>query len=181
MRVAFAAAGFAIGLAAWGAAYAEPLAVKTGLWEITSSGSGGPPMPAMPQIPADQLAKLTPAQQQMVQQRMASMQSGGAAAPVRRVCVTEATLRNGFAQPDNTGQCTRTQIGSSAQGADFKVVCTGDHPATGTISYRAQDPQTVVTTVDMTVTSKSGQSFPVHRTMQGKFVSADCGGVAPAN
>src|SRR5579859_7457448 len=88
---------FTVGLAAMLAAgllgapaSAEPLAVTTGLWEVTLAGSDSP-LP-MPHIPAEQLAKLTPEQQATLQQRMAAAAAAAAKAPmVRKVCVTQAT------------------------------------------------------------------------------------------
>ena len=138
MRIVQAAIGVAAVLVLAGAARAEGLAVKTGLWEVSSSGGpggGGGPGRPMPQIPADALAKLTPAQQAMVQAQMAAAAGGGAAKPiVRKMCVTQAMLEKGFAGPDDRHNCARTLVSSSASAMEFKMVCTGDQrgdPARG--------------------------------------------------
>lgn len=183
MRIVQAAIGVAAVLVLAGAARAEGLAVKTGLWEVSSSGGpggGGGPGRPMPQIPADALAKLTPAQQAMVQAQMAAAAGGGAAKPiVRKMCVTQAMLEKGFAGPDDRHNCARTLVSSSASAMEFKMVCTGDHPATGSFKLQAADAQTVNGTVDLTITDKSGASFPIHRTTQGKWLADDCGDVKP--
>jgi hypothetical protein len=182
VRIVQASIGVAVVLAALaGAARAEGLAVKTGLWEVTSSGGagGGGPARPMPQIPPDALAKLTPEQQAMVQSQMAAAAGGAAKPVVRKVCVTQAMLQRGFAAPDDGHNCTRTLVGSSARGLEMKLVCTGDHPATGSFKLQVADAQTVNGTMDMTISDKSGQTFPIHRTTQGKWLSADCGDVKP--
>ena len=152
-------------------------------WEVSSSGGpggGGGPGRPMPQIPADALAKLTPAQQAMVQAQMAAAAGGGAAKPiVRKMCVTQAMLEKGFAGPDDRHNCARTLVSSSASAMEFKMACTGDHPATGSFKLQAADAQTVNGTVDLTITDKSGASFPIHRTTQGKWLADDCGDVKP--
>src|SRR5690348_14437858 len=96
--------GLAMGIAAVLPARADdntPLAVKPGLWEMTSDiqHSGAPP------IPPDALAKMSPEQRQKVEQMMQ-----GAMAPQHRVdkhCVTAEDIKKGFDQMDQMshGQC----------------------------------------------------------------------------
>ena len=175
----WAVAAMLMACALAGAARAEPLAVKTGLWEVSSSGGPGGAGRPMPQVPADALAKLTPEQQAMVQQRMAAAAGGGAAPVVRRICVTQATLNKGFGGTDPNQNCTRTVVSSTASAVELSMVCTGEHPATSTYKVQATDAQTVTGTFDLTMTMKDGKTFPIHRTMQSRWVSADCGNVAP--
>ncbi len=175
MRAAYCL--IALGLAVAAApAWAEGLAVKTGLWEVTSSG--GPPAGAMPQIPADLLSKLTPEQQAMVQQRMAAAPAPRPAG-ARKICVTQAMLDKGFTGPDAGQTCTRTVVGRSSTEIDARVVCTGEHQATGTFKIEAADATTVSAVVDMLATTKDGKTMPFHRTMQGKWLADDCGDVKP--
>jgi hypothetical protein len=156
---------------------AEGLAVKTGLWETSSSGAGLP-QGMMPQIPADQLARLTPQQQAMVQQGLAA--ASGSKSITRKMCVTQAMLDKGFSGPDTNQNCKRTLVSSSASAMEVRMVCTGDHPGTGTLHLDAVDAKTVNGTLDMEVMMR-GMSVPMHRTIQGRWLSADCGTVKPAN
>lgn len=181
------AIGMAVGLGLLAAApaWAEGLAITPGLWEVTPAGNPAtgqpvPPPPAMPQIPADALAKMTPEQQAMVQQRMAAAQNAGAARLPHRVCLTQAIIDKGFATGDNNrSNCVRTITGQSATQVDVSIVCTGAHAAAGTFTVRALDPKTMETTVDMTGTMRNGQTVPIHRVSQSHWVAADCGDVQP--
>ena len=171
MRAAWGLVGLAVALA--GAARAETLAVKTGLWETTVQGD---PNGAVPPLPADMLSKLTPEQQAQLRQRMAEM----ARQPMtHRTCITAETLEKAFAGPSAAGGCTRTLVSSSAQAMEFRLVCTGRHQANGTFHLQAADPQTVNGTMDLVVTSPDGQTTPIHRTMQSRWLGADCGNVKP--
>lgn len=174
MRTAWGVFGLAVACG-FGArpALADGLNVKTGLWEVESSG--GMPRPAMPQLPPDQLAKLPP-QAQAMMQRMAN---GDAAPPTRRICVTPATLQKGFAASQTERHCTRTLVSSSATEMKIKIVCAGPTNATGTITVDAQDPENATSTIDMTATMKDGTTVPIHRTVQSHWLADDCGGVKP--
>jgi hypothetical protein len=158
-----------------GPAWAEGLAVKTGLWEVTPGG--GPPAGAMSQLPADQLSKLTPEQQALVQQRIAAAASRRG--QPRKICVTQAMLDKGFAGPDAGQTCTRTVVSSSSTEIEARLVCTGEHQATGTFKIEAANATTVNAVVDMLVTMRDGKTMPFHRTMQGKWLADDCGDVKP--
>ena len=71
------------------------LDVKTGLWEMVSSGeaSGAPPMPS---LPAEALAHLTPAQSAQIRGAMAAGMKQAGKRRVTKQCVTADTLRRGI-------------------------------------------------------------------------------------
>lgn len=153
---------------------ADPLDVKTGLWEITSAAP--PAADAAPQLPADALAKLTPEQRAMVQQRMAGA-SAGRKTPPRKMCVTEATLARGPRDRDQSS-CKRTLTASTPQLMEFHVECTAPHPGSGTFRVKAADQESLTIDVDMVVTDNS-TAVPIQRHMQGRWLAADCGSVKP--
>ena len=172
--------GGLIGLALLaGPALADGLAVKPGLWEVTPPANATGAQAAMPAIPADQLAKMTPQQQAMVQQRLAAIAAGGAAAKPRRYCLTQAMIDRGFIGPEADHRCTRTVIASTPALLAYSVACTGDHPANGTIKLEAKDAQTITSTTDMTLTIKDGQTMPMHRAGEAHWLADDCGDVKP--
>ncbi len=181
MRVGHRSGWLVVGLAACalaGKAQAEGLAVEPGLWEMTAT-SGGLPANAVPQIPADKLAKLSPEQQAMIQKRMAA--AGSPHTTTHKACVTQAMLDKGLrGGEDEQKHCTRTPVTTSATVVEFKLVCTGDHPANGTFHIEAPDPHTLLTTMEMQVTPKPGMTIPLHSSMQGHWLGADCGDVKPA-
>ena len=154
-----------------GPCLAEPLAVKTGLWETAGSGA---PATAAPQIPESALAKLTPEQRAMVQQRMAAASSGGGGT---KVCITEESRQKGIGDRSQ-GRCTRTVISSTAQALQIHLECTGPSQATGTLTITAVNAETIDMVTDMTVLH-NGQQMPMHRTMQSHWLAADCGSVKP--
>jgi hypothetical protein len=157
---------------------ADGLAVKPGLWESSSSSGSGAPRPSMAQIPPEQLARMTPEQQAMIRQRL-SGGGGGAQPTTHRYCVTQAMIQKGFTGPDNDQRCTRTIISNTASAVEVRIVCTGEHPATGTISVRATDAASVAGTMDMTVSDGHGGTMPIHSTFQSRWLGADCGDVKP--
>lgn len=181
MRITERTVGLAAVLAAGllaAPASAEPLAVTTGLWEVTLAGSDSP-LP-MPHIPAEQLAKLTPEQQATLQQRMADAAAAAAKAPmVRKVCVTQATLEKGFDNAAAGPNCTRTVVSSTVSALEIGMACGGDRSATGSLKLQAVDAKTVTGSVDVTVTMKDGQTLPIHRVVQSRWLAADCGDVKP--
>jgi hypothetical protein len=176
MRLAMMVAGLAACALAL-PARAQGLAVKPGLWESSSSSSGAP-RSAMPQIPPDQLARLTPDQQAMIRQRMAGGGGGGQPA-THRYCVTQAMIQKGFTGPNDNQRCTRTVVSNTASAVEVTVVCTGDHPATGTIRVQATDAASVAGTLDMTVSNGNGGTMPIHSTFQSRWLGADCGDIKP--
>jgi hypothetical protein len=182
VRIVHASIGLAAVLAACAAvaavASAEPLAVKTGLWEVTATGGGGSGS-ALPQIPAEALAKLSPEQQAMVQQRMAAAGGGLGGPMVRQVCVTAATLQKGFGGSGVGKNCTRTVVSSSATALELHLACAGERQATGSFRVQVADAETVNGAIDLQITAKGGTALAMHRTLEGHWVAADCGGVKP--
>jgi hypothetical protein len=157
-------------------ASAQGLAANTGLWEMTTDG--GAPI-QMPQIPADQLAKMTPQQQAMIQQGMAAASAMSAKPITRKVCVTQTMLDNGYNPDSKNHRCTRTVTTHTSSVLEFALSCPGDHPTTGTVHIEATSAETLTGIVDMTLVTKDGASIPIHRTMQGKWLGSDCGDVKP--
>ncbi len=158
-------------------AWADALAGDPGLWEIATN-TAGLPAGAIPQMSPDQLAKLPPQMRAMVEQKLAA--AAGPHSTTRKGCVTQAMIDKGLEGPASEQKhCTRTPVSSSSTLMAFKMICTGDHPATGTVNVAATDRHTVESTVDMTVTAKEGMTVPIHQTMQGHWLGTDCGDVKP--
>jgi Protein of unknown function (DUF3617) len=149
-----------------------PLAVKPGLWEMTSDmqHNGAPP------IPPEVLAKMTPEQRQKLEQAMQ-----GDAAPQHRVdqhCVTAEDIKNGFDRMDqmSRGQCTRKVTTSSATVHEGTFTCTGQRKSSGSYRFEAKSPEQVVATWTMTMTG-GGNTMTMKNDMKGKWLAAECGDV----
>src|SRR5258708_40299104 len=87
-------------LTTWAAEDIKPFDRKPGLWETTSTTemSGMPGMPAgMPQIPPEQLAKMTPQQRAQVEAMLKSRMGAAGGAPqsnTSKVCLTADSFKN---------------------------------------------------------------------------------------
>ena len=149
-----------------------PLKVKPGLWELTSDTerSGAPP------IPAEVLAKMSPDQRTKLEAAMK-----GAMGPQHRVdkrCVSQEQIDRGFAPEKMSGHCTQKVMSSSATAREGSFQCSGPNDASGTYRIQASSPESVVADWNMTMTH-GGSAMTMKSNMQGKWLSADCGGVAP--
>jgi uncharacterized protein DUF3617 len=150
-----------------------PLAVKPGLWQMTSDTqhSGAPP------IPPEALAKMSPEQRQKMEQIMQ-----GATAPRHRVdkrCVTAEDIKKGFDGMDRLGrgQCTQKVTTSSATLRAGTFACTGQgNNSSGSYRFEAKSPQSVVLNWNVTMTN-GGNTMTMKNDMQGKWLAADCGDV----
>ncbi|HKW52837.1 MAG TPA: DUF3617 domain-containing protein [Stellaceae bacterium] len=168
--------GIGMGIVALPALAADntPLAVKPGLWEMTSDTqhSGAPP------LPPEALARMSPEQRQKVEQAMQ-----GAMAPRHRVdkhCVTAEDIKSGFDRMDRMGrgQCTQKVTTSSATVHEGTFACTGEGNSSGSYRVEAKSPEAVVVSWNMTMTS-GANTTTMKNDMRGKWLGADCGDVKP--
>lgn len=151
---------------------ADNLAVKTGLWEVsTVSKTSGM------SIPADTLASLPPAQRA---QMAKAFQELGAAGPVTfqdRTCVTAKDLQEGaFRQKPDSGtmDCKYRQISSSAKHQEFTFQCPA---AQGNASGRMVIDATDSTHLRGSMEMKSTQ-LNISTKFESKWLSASCAGIA---
>jgi hypothetical protein len=171
MRNRRLAIGGALMLAA-GAAHADGLAMKPGLWERTVT-MHRPGMPAMP----PELAQLPPEQRAQMEQMM-GMMSGK---PVTtRECVTPEMLKKWeeYSKGHTEGDCTHTVRESTPQQVSMAVSCDGGR-TTGTLEYKAPTPERMTGSIDMLSRSDEGE-HAMRMEIVSRWLGADCGGVAPA-
>ena len=150
-----------------------PLAVKPGLWEMTSDmqHEGAPP------IPPEALAKMSAEQRQKMEQAMQ-----GAMGPQHRVdkhCVTAEDIKNGFDRMDqmSRGQCTQKVTTSSTTLHEGTFTCAGrEGNSSGSYRFEAKSPESVVANWNMTMTG-GGKAMTMKNDMTGKWLAADCGDV----
>src|SRR5579872_2888590 len=94
-------------LTVWAADDIKPFDGKPGLWETNSTieMSGMPGMPAgMPQIPPEQLAKMTPQQRAQVEAMIKSRMGAASGAPqtnTSKVCMTADSFKNAMNMSQN--------------------------------------------------------------------------------
>lgn len=156
---------------------AATLDVNTGLWEVTSTGesSGAPP------IPAEALARLPPEQRAQAQTAIAAAMAQSGKPTMARSCITERTLQRGLdLNQQERANCTRTLINSSASQIDVRMECTGDETMHGNFHFEAINRQSIRGNMHIVV-SNGGNSMTINRTVQGRWLSSDCGAVKPAD
>jgi hypothetical protein len=168
-------AGLILGTAMCTAALGATLDVKTGLWEVSSSGE----TTGMPPIPPEALAQMPPEQRAQMQARMAAAMARSNKPDVSRSCITEKTLQHGlnFNEQDRAN-CKRTTVSSSSSQIDVRMECTGEQKMNGTFHFEAIDRQTMRGKIDLVV-SNGANTMTMKRTMQGKWLGSDCGNVKP--
>lgn len=152
---------------------ADALAVKTGLWETTSvSTMSG--MPAM-NLPADRLAKMSPAQRAQMEQMMQQMGARGPQTHKTRSCITDKDLKEGaFRGADGSGQqnCKYTQVASSARHQEVTFQCNSDgHKGTGRMVIDAPDSTHVQGNIDVKT-----DSVTMNIKLTGQWLSSSCTG-----
>lgn len=150
---------------------AATLDVKTGLWEMTSSGE----TTGMPPVPPEVMAKMTPEQQA----RMKAAMAQSSQPHTNKVCVSEKSLQRGFnLNTPKEANCKRDVLTSTSRQVDVRMECIGETKMNGTFHIEAVDRQTLRGNFDM-VMSRDTNTMTMKRTLQGKWLGSDCGSVKP--
>src|SRR5215813_13853649 len=125
-----------------------PPNVRLGLWEITETHTMSG-MPAMPSIPPDALAKMTPEQRSMIEAQMQSM--GGSKKPTtRKYCLTQEKLDKDIAFGQENKEYTREILTSTSTMTEMKVHCKNkDAISDGTFKFVALSSDSVKGTMHM--------------------------------
>jgi len=182
MRILALCAGLGAGAALVGQSLADQaatLAIKPGLWDMTtqSQSSGAPP------IPPEALANMSPEQRQKFEAAMAAHMANQNKPRVYKHCITEDQLKRGIDMGKAEDKCKKTVTTNTGKVLAVHVDCTGGDPANpehtaGDFHFEAVDSTTVAGTTDMTI-SRGAQSMNVKSDIHGKWLAADCGDLAP--
>lgn len=177
-----AAAGFVAGISLPAMAQQPPLDMRTGLWEIVvdRSSSGLPAMPALPSIPPDVLARMSPPQRAQIEKAMRARGAVQSGKKVTKVCITAESLRQGpdFGMP-REDNCTVNRNTRSARGWRFEQTCVqGARKQSLSVRYDLVNRKTVNGTVDIAM-HEGGRTMTMKQVVQGRWLNADCGKVKP--
>jgi hypothetical protein len=148
--------------------------VKLGLWEMNVSVQmKGMPSVDMSKIPADKQAMA----QSMMKNAMAQMGKPH----IFKTCISEEQLKKGVSFNDNKDpSCTTTVVKSSSTELQVKQVCTGKHPRTMTVDYKAVTQESVSGSAHVDMTGDSGAGgMAANSKISGKWLGADCGTLKP--
>jgi hypothetical protein len=148
----------------------QPLNVKTGLWESTTTYTRAGELP----IPAGTLDRLTPEQRARLEERM---KANGTSTMTYKSCLKKEDLEN----PDFTDkkQCTWTTLESSSTKAKGSAIC--NYPESGmklsgTGEIIAVDQEHVKGNIHMTATG-SGRKMTTDGVLTAKWLGSGCGSV----
>jgi hypothetical protein len=150
--------------------------IKTGLWEVTETHTMTG-MPAMPSIPPDVLAKMTPEQRAQFEEHMKGMGGGGPKTTTRKDCITREQLDKDLAFGENRAECTRTVISSSSSMTEMKIHCQEKETTSdGTFKFEALSTESVKGTVRMVINSH-GRPMNMNFDFISKYLGPACGDV----
>jgi len=154
---------------AWAQSKFQPLSVKPGLWESTTTSTTTGQRP----IPSEMLSQLSPDQRARMEARMNANSAPRTRTFTNKQCETKEKLAE---QPfSNQKECKATVISSTATKAEIKMSCEyGDVKSTGTMNVEALGPENVKGSVHMT-SSGGSHTMTVNTTFSGKWLGSSCG------
>jgi hypothetical protein len=145
-------------------ASAQSFGAKPGAWETTVTMAGMT-------IPPEVLAKMPPDRRAIVEQQLSA--NGGGQPTVRKICMTKEDLSKGFMPNPNTS-CTVQTVSQTSTKLVMSTTCTAPVASTGTMSWEAKTPESVVGNVDQDMNGRK-----VHINIVGKWLGSSCEGVPP--
>lgn len=152
-------------------AHAEPLKVKPGLWETTTTtekkGSKHP----------TNLDQLTPEQRAKVEADLAKRAKKETTTTT--TCLTAARIKNGeaFVGKTHGNACTRTFEKQTASDVVANIECRGANKMTGKVRMHANDPENMNGVVDMTYGDPDRVQLLTHSEIKSRWLKAECGKV----
>jgi hypothetical protein len=162
--VLFASAAFAQGKF-------QPLNVKPGLWESTTTSTTAGQMP----FPAELLSRLSPEQRAKMEARMKANSAPKTRTFTNKGCETKEKLAE---QPfSDQKECKQTIITSSSTKAELKILCEfGDVRSSGTMHIDVLSPESVKGSGQMT-SNGGGHSMTMNTSFSAKWLGPSCGSV----
>lgn len=172
MRTILAGLVMLSSVAVWAADKFQPLNVKTGLWETTSTRTTSGEMP----IPAEVLARLTPEQRAKMEAKMKANSAERTKTTTSKSCMTKEKLEKAPFS-DEQKECTRTIVTSTSSKAEVGFVCDKeDTKINGTINIEALNPENVKGASHVTITG-GGHTMSTSGTFTSKWLGSACGTV----
>jgi hypothetical protein len=151
----------------------QPLNVKLGLWEVTSTTTTNGQSPVPPEL----LAKLTPEQRARLEERMKAKSADKTSTITYKTCVTKEKLDKSTAFGEDKNNCARTVITSNGSKMDVKLECTGgDLKTTGILELEAVSSESVKGSGHMNI-SGSDRTMNATANYIGKWIGPACGDI----
>ncbi len=151
----------------------QPLDLKLGLWEVTTTSAMSGQMP----MPPEALAKLTPEQRARMEERMKANSSAQEKPTTRKECITKEKLSKENAFGEERKFCTRTVTTSTGSKLEIKIQCAENGmKSDGMLRIEAVNFETVKGSMNMAM-SGGERTMNMNSNFTGKWVSAACGEV----
>src|SRR5437763_9100001 len=133
-RTAVLGLGVTVGSILLAHAAGPSLDVKTGLWEITSTGA----MTGAPPIPPEALAQMTPEQRAKMESAMQAAISRNNQPHVSKSCITQKQLEKApnFAEQHDKS-CKQTIVTRTSSVVETRIECSGPQKMSGTFRLKA--------------------------------------------
>jgi Spy/CpxP family protein refolding chaperone len=149
------------------------LNVKLGLWEVHTVPQMSGDYSGMAE---DQLANLTPEQRARMQAAVQAAMAGMNKPRLTQECMTAERIQRGFGERDSAN-CKTTVMTNSGSEFESRQICTDTQGTSDSLVHvSAKGPDHVIGTVK-TALSRGGRSMNLNATMEGKWLSSDCGDV----
>ena len=160
-------------LAVWAADKVQPLNVKVGLWEVTTTTTTSGQMP----IPAELLARLTPEQRARMEERMKANSAEKTRTITHKQCMTKEKLAKESAFGQDDRRCTRTVVSSSESKVELKMQCGVEGmKGEGTGVVEALNSESVKSSVHI-VAIGGGHTMNSNSSSTAKWIGPVCGTV----
>lgn len=150
-------------------AHAEPLDVKTGLWETTwvTQTRGLPP------LPKELLDRMSPEQRKKMEADIRAEQAEGPDTNTDRDCITQRELERPF-EPSNTKECTHKIVVATKTAQEVRIVCTGGLSGSGLMKVSAQNRETLNGSMELKL-GEGPQSMTINAQLKARWLGSDCG------
>jgi hypothetical protein len=141
---------------------------KAGLWSMTVTMSGGHAMPDMSKLPPEVQARM----------RAMGMSANGNTMTIQH-CMTPSEVAVDVPHMDehSNKDCKMTNLKVTPHHMTADMVCTGNFVGNGHMDYVFDTDTHYKGVIDMSGTSEGGTAVQNHQTIEGRWVSADCGSV----
>jgi hypothetical protein len=153
----------------------NPLNVKLGLWQMSSTGT----LTGRPPIPPDMLAKMTPEQRAKFDEAMKKIAAGAAKNNVHKSCLTKEKMEKDQSPflMENKASCKRTILKSTESRWESREVCEERGVKTeANLQIEVIDSEHVRGTLHAT-SAGNANSMNVKTELTGKWLGTSCGDV----
>jgi hypothetical protein len=147
----------------------QPLNVKTGLWEVTTTVTTSEEIP----IPDGLLEKLTPEQRARAEERVKARKAGPQKTSIAKLCLASQELERGMPFRPARKSCTWTVVTSTSSKVEARGVCVSQGTKTeGTLRIEALSPEEAEGSIQLL--KKNDNTSVTISTFKAKWIGSFC-------